>query len=219
MFEHSQSVSGFTESLARYNVKVLIDYSGSTSWPLDRNNERGRTRHHAMAEATIGVVSDVLPLDADGVDIYAFNGNGVTRRLNVTSVEDATAFLTNSVKVGGGTPLYEALACAFHDTDGLPSERPALYIVLFDGRPDWNTEGKIEKLITDRANHQAARSKELIIFVQFGDDHEAAAWLKSLDTGLKDAIEDIVFTVSHEDYGKFHNFQAMVAAGMVDNRA
>ena len=219
MSENSPVVTGFAENLKQYNVKVLIDYSGSTAWPLDRNNERGQTRHHAMAEATIGVVNDVLPHDPDGVDIYAFNGSGVTSRLNVTSVEDATAFLTNSVKVGGGTPLYEALAAAFHDTNELPSERPALYIVLFDGRPDWNTEGKIEKLITTRANHQAAGSKELIVFVQFGDDHEAATWLKSLDTGLKDAIEDIVFTVSHEDYGKFANFQAMIAAGMVDNRA
>ena len=219
MTENLVTTTDFAENLKRYNVKVLIDYSGSTTWPLDRNNERGQTRHHAMAEATIGVVNDVLPHDPDGVDIYAFNGNGVTSRLNVTSVEDATAFLTNSVKVGGGTPLYEALATAFHDTNELPSERPALYIVLFDGRPDWNTEGKIEWLITTRANNQFAKSKELIVFIQFGDDHEAAKWLKSLDTGLKDAIEDIVFTVSHEDYGKFANFQAMIAAGMVDNRA
>ena len=219
MSENLVTVTDFAENLARYNVKILIDYSGSTSWPLDRNNERGQSRHHAMAEATIGVVSDVLPLDADGVDIYAFNGNGVTSRLNVTSVEDATAFLTSSVKVGGGTPLYKALATAFHDTDELPSDRPALYIVLFDGRPDWNTEDKIEKLITTRANNQATENKELIVFIQFGDDHDGGTWLKTLDTGLKDAAEDIVFTVPHEDYGKFSSFQAMIAAGMVDNRA
>ena len=65
---------------------------------------------------------------------------------------------------------------------------------------------------------QAEVCKELIVFIQFGDDSSGSRWLDHLDTGLTAAKEDIVFTVSHTDYGKYANFKEMIKAGLIDNR-
>lgn len=156
-----------------------------------------------MRECAIGVVADVLPFDSNGVDFYTFADNTVNSRFNVSSVDEADEFF-GSVRVGGGTPLFNALSAAFHDTDESGSAKPALYIVLFDGQPDSGTEGNIEQLIINRAGAQAEVCKELIVFIQFGDDSSGK--------------EDIVFTVSHTDYGKYANFKEMIKAGLIDNR-
>ena len=207
------------ELLDAYDVKIIADYSGSTVWPLVRSDTRSPpvSRHEAMRECAIGVVADVLPFDSNGVDLYTFADNTVNSRFNVSSVEEADEFF-GSVRVGGGTPLFKALSAAFHDTDESGSAKPALYIVLFDGQPDSGTEGNIEQLIINRAGAQAAVCKELIVFIQFGDDSSGSRWLDHLDTGLTAAKEDIVFTVSHTDYGKYANFKEMIKAGLIDNR-
>lgn len=203
--------------LARYNVALLVDYSGSTSLPNDCTKPSAQSRHDAMREGAIGVVAEVLPFDDDGVDIYLFNDGNVKKRLNVTSVEDASAFLA-SQRPYGSTPIFAALSLAFQTASENDSGKPNIFIVLFDGQPDHGTEGLIEQLIVNLADQQDDENSDLIVFVQYGDDAHGAEWLKKLDKGLTSAKKDIVFSVSHTEYGNYPNILAMIAAGMIDNR-
>lgn len=107
---HKATAVAFNPLAWKFNI--LVDFSSS----MLKSVRPGCSRHTQAKELVVGLVAELNSLGVPEVDIYRFNNGECAHVPGVKSTEEAEAALAYRV-VGGGTPLFNALAAAFHDTD------------------------------------------------------------------------------------------------------
>lgn len=195
-------------SLTEYDFVVVIDTSGS----MGEVNKPGSsvTRWEAVQESALTLVRDVEKLDSDGLGLVLFGGTNIQTFDGVTS--DAVRKAFNGSSPRGGTPLAQALTAALALAG--KSDKKDFIVVFTDGVPD--DKAAAAKVIIDASNAQSTDDALTILFIQVGDNAEAAAYLKSLDDDLKGAKFDIVDCKTMEEADQFPSTTALILAAIED---
>lgn len=172
-----------TAILQEYDFVVVVDRSGSMSTEDAPGN---KSRWEYMQETVGAFARDLNKLDSDGIGLVTFGGSKITVDDGVTPAKVDEVFQTN--RASGSTPLAEALTAALKLAG--KSDKKDFIVVFTDGVPD--DKAAAAKVIIDAANKQETDDALTILFVQVGNDTQAAAYLKSLDDDLTSAKFDIV---------------------------
>lgn len=200
---------GLEAVVSEYDIKVVIDTSGSMGEPNKYTDKHGRTRWDAMQETMFTFVRDVEKIDTDGIDVVRLGGSCEAWQ-NVGSDKIRDIFMNLSPR--GGTPLAEALTKAL-SIKGTPGKKQ--FIAVFtDGVPD--DQNAVAQVIKKQANSQETDDACTILFVQVGDDRQATAYLKMLDDDLKGAKFDIVDAKTIEEADKFASTAELIVAAIAD---
>lgn len=179
--------------LSEYDFIALIDASGS----MGTEDMKGRSRWNYMQETAEAFCRDMQKLDADGIDVVTFSGNGIDSYQGVTSEKVAEIFRNRSPR--GSTPLAEALQAGLKLAG--KSDKKDFLIVFTDGVPDDKTAAA--RVIRDQSNKQNADDECTILFVQVGYDADASRYLKMLDDDLTGCKFDIVDAKTIDEAEKF----------------
>ncbi len=194
-------------SLSEYDFVVVIDTSGSMGSPVKSTG--GRTRWEAMQESVSAFVRDIEKFDSDGIDVVQLGGQ-VQSWQGVTSAKVTELF--NGLRPMGSTPLAEALTAAFKLAG--KSDKKDFVIVFTDGVPD--DQAAAAKVIVEASQKQETDDALTVLFVQVGDDAQAANYLRKLDDSLTGAKFDIVDAKTMEEAEKFPTTAALILAAIED---
>lgn len=170
--------------LSEYDFVVVIDKSGSMAEPVKAG--ASRSRWDAVQESALTFARDIGKLDADGIDVVMFSGNGVQSYAGATADKVKEIFAQHSPR--SSTPLAEALTEALKLAG--KSDKKDFIVVFTDGVPD--DEAAAARVLVEAANKQETDDSLTVLFVQVGDDAAATAYLRKLDDGLTGAKFDIV---------------------------
>lgn len=176
--------TNITAKLSEYDFVVVIDKSGSMAEPVKTGSNR--TRWEAVQESAMTFARDISKLDADGIDVVMFSGNGVQSYTGATADKVKEIFARHSPR--SSTPLAEALTEALKLAG--KSDKKDFIVVFTDGVPD--DEAAAARVLVEAANKQETDDALTVLFVQVGDDAAATAYLRKLDDGLTGAKFDIV---------------------------
>jgi len=174
MKEVNMTVTLTAETASEYDFVVVLDASGSMGYGSTRF--AGKSRWQEAQESIFGIASALNQFDSDGIDVIVFGGD-VKVFEGVTPDKVEEVFKSRSPR--GGTPLAEALAAL----DDLAADgKKTIAIVFTDGVPDDKAAAiaQIERI----ADKQEADENFTILFVQIGDDQDAAKFLTKLDDDL-----------------------------------
>lgn len=177
------------DELKAIDTILLIDHSGSMSEPS--HLAKGLTRFQELEENTRSIARTMGNYDADGLTVIAF-ASGVSVVDGVTADKVRDIFKENAP--GGRTDLAAALKEALKKATA--SSKETVVMVFTDGAP--NSEADAIKVIND-AGQSLGRPKIGFVFVQVGNDPDAAKFLDKLDNGL---AVDVCATVKAEDAEK-----------------
>lgn len=169
-----------------------------------------RTRWQAVQESALQFARDVGQLDADGIDVVMFSGNGIESYTGVTADKVKDVFAAHSPR--SSTPLAEALTEALKLAG--KSDKKDFIVVFTDGVPD--DQQAAAKVIIEAANKQETDDALTILFVQVGDDSAASAYLASLDDGLTGAKFDIVDAKTVAQADAFSSTAELILAAIND---
>lgn len=194
-------------SLTEYDFVVVIDTSGSMGEPVKAGSSV--TRWEAVQESALTFVRDVEKLDSD-LGLVLFGGSNIKPFDGVNTDAVRKAFAESGPR--GGTPLAQALTAALALAG--KSDKKDFIVVFTDGVPD--DKAAAAKVIIDASNAQETDDALTILFIQVGDNAEAAAYLKSLDDDLKGAKFDIVDAKTVEEADQFPTTTALVLAAIDD---
>lgn len=171
--------------LSKLDYIVLIDHSGSMEEPSNRL--KGSTRYQELQETATSIARKAQKFDDDGICVIPFNNsfsvfNGVTA--------DKVKDVFKEKQPGGGTMLGPALAKAVELAKA--SAKETVVIVFTDG-----AAGDPDAVVSvlSEAGTSLGRPKIGFVFVQVGDDPNAAKFLDKLDNDLK---VDVVATITEE---------------------
>jgi len=195
-------------SLTEYDFIVVIDTSGSMGEPVKPGSSV--TRWEAVQESALTFVRDVEKLDSDGLGLVLFGGSNIKSFDGVNSEAARKAFAESGPR--GGTPLAQALTEALKLAG--KSDKKDFIVVFTDGVPD--DKQAAAKVIVDASNKQETDDALTILFIQVGDNAEAAAYLKSLDDDLKGAKFDIVDAKTVSEADQFATTAELVIAAIND---
>ena len=186
-------------NITNFDYVILIDASGS----MGNTDGKAATRFERAKESVVGLVSELGAIDEDGIDVITFGGEAITHTAGVKTPADVEAAFNR--RVAGGTPTAEALAKAFEVAG--KSDKPDFIIVITDGEP--NHRHAVKDVIVKQANSQAADADLTVLFIQIGDDPQAASFLADLDDGLN-AKFDIVDTMSQSKADSYPTLAALI---------
>ena len=173
------------EALARQYV-LIIDQSGSMSWPDKRNTTRWESARRAVEK----LVETIFKYDVDHtVPLYLFNDK-------VTFVGECTDSsqvieVFDSHRPGGTTDLAKCLDVAIEEYAG--RKRPnyevvpgTTFIIVLDGcADDKEAVKRTVRKVADPANGYVANHTQVALsFLRIADDPEAKRFLKELDEGF-----------------------------------
>lgn len=201
-------IESIAAKLSEYDFVVVIDKSGSMAEPVKAGSNR--SRWEAVQESTMTFARDVGKLDADGIDVVMFSGNGVQSYTGVTADKVKEIFTQHSPR--SSTPLAEALTEALKLAG--KSDKKDFIVVFTDGVPD--DEAAAARVIVEAANKQETDDALTILFVQVGDDAQATAYLRKLDDGLTGAKFDIVDAKTVAEADAFATTAELVLAAIND---
>ena len=203
----TQTAATLAAILSEYDFILAIDASGSMQ---ETDMPGGNRRWAYMQETAISFAREVCAIDTDGIGLVVFGGENITSHDNadVSLVKDTLG----SRRVGGGTPLAEALQAAFKLAG--KSNKKDFVMVFTDGAP--NDKTAAADVIKRQANSQETDDACSVLFVQVGKDASAAAYLKSLDDDLKGAKFDIVDAKTMAEAEKFASIAELVTAAIND---
>lgn len=168
-----------TNPLDNMDVRLFVDVSASM-------NRGGRFA--AAISAACALAAKAAEVDDDGVELFAF-GRGARKLGNATTANEAQALLSKCGARDGQTDTDAAIIV------GAANRNPAkntICIILTDGAPT-NARAAEQAIIKITQNLAPSPSNpndtdELTyLFVQVGDDEQAAAWLQKLDDDLEAA--------------------------------
>lgn len=182
---------------SRINVTLLIDKSGSMGSAKDTSS--GKTRWEAARETTVGLAHALAQYDDDGIDLGMFN---TAFKFHEGVTPDTVDNVWKEHFPTSGTRLAPALKAAIDRAQGRkkkPEDKSELIVVITDGEPE--DQAEVKRTIIDAANRQTNDEDMAILFVQFGRDPGATAFLKSLDDDLQKAGAkfDIVDLTTEEE--------------------
>lgn len=179
--------------LSEYDSIVLIDRSGS----MDGAAKGFSNRWAAAKEITVGIATLAAQVDDDGITVITFGGQFNASKDVVDGVKDAAsvAAIFSGKGPGGSTPTAEALDAAF--AKKFASGKKAVIFVVTDGEP--NDQGAVKTSILNAAAKLTDASEIRILFLQVGDNAEAARYLDDLDNHLSGAKFDIVNAITFKD--------------------
>lgn len=182
-----------TARLTEYDSIVLIDRSGSMSGPAKGFSDRW----HAAKEITVGIATLAAKVDDDGITVIQFGGAFNPSRDVVDGVKDAAAVAEIFAKhsPAGSTPTAEALEAAF--AKKFAAGKKGIVFVVTDGEP--NDANAVKDAIVAAAGKLNDACELRVLFLQVGDNAEAAAYLDGLDNNLKGAKFDIVNAITFKD--------------------
>lgn len=201
-------IESIAAKLSEYDFVVVIDKSGSMAEPVKAGSNR--SRWEAVQESAMTFARDVGKLDADGIDVVMFSGNGVQSYTGVTADKVKEIFTQHSPR--SSTPLAEALTEALKLAG--KSDKKDFIVVFTDGVPD--DEAAAARVIVEAANKQETDDALTILFVQVGDDAQATAYLRKLDDGLTGAKFDIVDAKTVAEADAFATTAELVLAAIND---
>lgn len=201
-------IQSVAAKLSEYDFVVVIDKSGSMAEPVKAG--ASRTRWQAVQESALQFARDVGQLDADGIDVVMFSGNGIESYTGVTADKVKDVFAARNPR--SSTPLAEALTEALKLTG--KSDKKDFIVVFTDGVPD--DQQAAAKVIIEAANKQETDDALTILFVQVGDDAAASAYLASLDDGLTGAKFDIVDAKTVAQADAFSSTAELILAAIND---
>lgn len=165
-------------TISKRDYVVIIDKSasmGATDCP------GGRSRWDYCQESVFGLVSKVVKLDPDGVDVHFFNSK-FTSYENVTPEKVNEIFAANDPQ--GSTyfaPVLEA-ALGKHFSK---AQRATTILVITDGEAADMPETC--KALINAANKLEADAELAVSFLQIGKDPRAKMFLEKLDNELTSA--------------------------------
>ena len=193
-------------TLSEYDFIVVVDASGS----METEDVKGRSRWASVQETAEQFTRDLSKIDADGIGLVVFSGQGVDSHDGVNAAKLADVFANRRPR--SSTPLAEALTEALKLAG--KSDKKDFIIVFTDGVPD--DQAAAAKVIRDAANKQETDDALTILFVQVGSDAAATRYLRSLDDDLKGAKFDIVDAKTVEEAEKYATTTELVLAAIND---
>lgn len=193
-------------TLSEYDFVIAIDASGS----MTTDDVKGRSRWDTMQETVGAFARDLNKLDADGLGLVIFSGQGIDSFDGVTPAKLDDIFKTRSPR--SSTPLAEGLQAALKLAG--KSEKKDFIIVFTDGVPD--DKAAAAKVIIEASHKQETDDALTILFVQVGHDSAATAFLRQLDDELTTAKFDIVDAKTIEEAEKFASTADLVLAAIDD---
>ncbi|KAJ7856847.1 hypothetical protein B0H14DRAFT_2752233, partial [Mycena olivaceomarginata] len=198
-----ETLENALEILRKYDTVILVDDSGSMNLP---GSKKGVTRWFEAGQALEALAETAQQYDTDGIDIHFLNSK--RQALNMKSSADVRSVF-DEIKPNGATPTGERLdqllkphivklEHALIEADGTPKDRDTdevikrvNFIVITDGEATDNP-----KFALVDAGGRLKALKNLLQFVQIGNDSRATRALKELDDDLHKTadIRDIVDT-------------------------
>ena len=177
---------------------LILDKSGSMSTP---DQPGGKSRWAYAQESVLALARKCEQLDPDGITIYTFSGKFKCYP-GVTAAKVEQIFMENDPM--GTTNLAMVLQDAFKQyfarkKAGTVQGGGETILVITDGEPD-DKRAVIEVIV--QATKQMERDEELAVsFIQIGNDQQATAFLKALDSDLQGigAKFDICDTVTPDE--------------------
>src|SRR5436190_38930 len=134
--------------LAKYDIKVAIDKSGSMG---EKDMPGGVSRWKAAEEATVALVRRAAEFDTDGVTVAVFGNDKFKIYDNVADADKQVASIFQEHEPYGGTPTAEVVEALlneyFEDKAAGKNPKPIIIAVVTDGTPD--DKAKLAKVITD----------------------------------------------------------------------
>lgn len=200
-------MSDINATLSEYDFIAVIDASGSMA---TEDMSGGRSRWKAMQETAEQFCRDISKIDADGIGLVIFSGQGIDSYDGVNVDKVSEVFRTRSPR--SSTPLAEALQAALKLAG--KSDKKDFIIVFTDGVPD--DEAGAAKVIRDASNKLETDDELTILFVQVGYDAGAAAYLKKLDDQLTGCKFDIVDAKTMQEAERFATTAELIAAAIND---
>lgn len=186
------------QALLNRDYTLIIDRSGSMSAPCAPHASRWK----AAEESTIAVARKISEFDPDGITVYSFSSHH-KRFDNVTPDKVKDVFRDEP---NGSTNLAGVLNHAFENyfsrkKAGKAQPNGESFFVVTDGCPD--DESEVARAIVSATKKLDKAQEMSVTFIQVGDDHAAAKYLKRLDDDLEGegAKYDIVDAISVEDMG------------------
>lgn len=174
-----------------------------------KNSQSGGppTRWEKAVVGLNNIVTQVMKVDPDGVDVVCFGGNSDPEWYrNIKSTKGLEEMVTAEKPRGAclmGAAMEECIEDAF-DKD--LTKRPVAILVLTAGRP--NDADELDATLTKAVNRIANSCETCplsVTFVQIGDDPKAAEYLAHLDDGIQaecaanGEIFDLVDTIKDEE--------------------
>lgn len=182
------------EKLRQFDIKLVIDGSGSMDLPVKAGSSK--TRWKAMQESVMQFAKDAQKIDANGIDIVLFNRGVISTFTNSTPEKLIEIFQNHSP--AGGTPLAEAIKAAL---DIKSVEKKNFTMVYTDGVPD--DDQALTQVIINEANSIQNDDDSTILCAQVGDDADATKYLQSVDEKPAAAQFDIFDTKTVAEVDKF----------------
>lgn len=178
--------------LTEYDTIVCVDRSGSMSYPA----KGFPTRWAEAQEITMGIAGLAEKVDDDGITLISFGGTFKPDRDVQDGVKaNAVYGLFQSSQPSGSTPLGDALVAAFGKK--FASKKKAVIFVITDGVPD--DETAVKNAIVNAASKLSDASEIRVLFLQVGEDPQAAKYLDGLDNSLNGVKFDIVNSIGFSD--------------------
>lgn len=193
-------------ALSEYDFIVVVDASGS----METEDVKGRSRWASVQETAEQFTRDLAKIDADGIGLVVFSGQGIESHDGVTAQKLSDVFASRRPR--SSTPLAEALTEALKLAG--KSDKKDFIIVFTDGVPD--DQAAAARVLVNAANKQETDDALTILFVQVGSDAAATRYLRSLDDDLKGAKFDIVDAKTVEEAEKFATTADLVLAAIND---
>lgn len=172
------------------DVVVFVDTSHSMTTPARASQPNGQTRFQEAEEYFKAILNVAIPLDSNGITVYAFASRFV-KRDNLKSVQDVMDFVTSAKR--GRTFLGAALEdwangfIADFQSSPRRAKKHTLVIILSDGVA--NDRQKVLDTIV-RLSDAVETDQDLAIgMIQVGDDQPAHDDFKLMDNELKGETE------------------------------
>ncbi len=182
-----------TEELAKYDIIILIDKSGSMS----DDDGTGKTRWDSAQEQTNAWAREAQKWDTDGITVGFFN-NSFKLHENVTPQAVKDIFAEH--KPGGSTDTDKVLDYVLNQR---PAPKPILVFVITDGGAQ--DQANVAKVIAKKTNNMKVDEECGIQFLQIGKDPAATKFLQFLDDELVskygakfDIVDTNTFEVAQE---------------------
>lgn len=196
--------------LSQYNLSLYIDKSGSM------DGQRWRD----VQEAVPPIIRRITAIDQDGITLGFFNTDIRAFADNVSEAKAQEMF--RLIEPGGGTSIVKVVSMAielFNQRFQL-SDKKEIVVIITDGEDGEGNEGikKIAKMIIDQTYKMESDSDLTLLFIQIGDDINAAQWLRVLDDNLKGAGAkyDIVDVKTFEDLSVYDSFADALRSAIED---
>lgn len=196
--------------LSEYNFWVALDTSGSMDEPERSNKPEGRTRWQAIQETLGTFVRDIIKIDTDGIGLVTF-GNGKAVPYNNVTPDNFSKIFKTSPR--GSTPMALGLSSLVEIAKASGGGKKNFFTIFTDGVPD--DKEAVEAVIRKVADAQQTDDENTFLFIQVGDNVDAAAYLKKLDDNLGTKF-DIVDTKTQEEADAFATTAELIAHAITD---